>query len=278
MDLETTNVSHQDGDENSKVLSGSPELAGASGLTELPSETDSVRFRCPHCQKLYRTSLDVFEGSQPEFECASCSKSFGLTTEMNAFGLYQTLDNGHTLFVKCPKCTHLKAQNADECPSCGVFASKYEELQKVESPSLFELNQIWQKAVADFNRDELHQEFISCCQRKMALSFAFKKYSDLQKTIGFDSACEKYMNQIELRLEQQFRHPTSAEKLEEKKQILSAQVLFIAMGFLGMALLLYNRIKPTFPNLTGLVVAITVLSFGLGIVSSQRKSGGRFKL
>ncbi|MBC7420292.1 MAG: hypothetical protein H7328_06140 [Bdellovibrio sp.] len=248
MDLETTHISEQSGE-------------------------SAVRFRCPHCQKLYRTNQDVFEGTHPEFDCASCEKSFQLTTEINSFGLYQTKDLGRTVFINCPKCAHLKAQNADECPSCGVYATKFEELQKVESPSLFELNQIWQKAVLDFCNDQLHQDFLNFCQKKMALNFAFKKYCDLQKTMGFDSACEKYMNQIELRLEQQFRAPVAAEKLDSKKEILFAHWIFISVGFLGMSLLIYNKIKPTFPNLTGLVVAITVLSFGLGLVSSQRKKG-----
>ena len=230
-----------------------------------------IRFRCPHCQKLYRTNQDAFDGSKPEFECVACEKSFQLTDVKNSFGLYQTKDLGQLQFINCPKCAHLKAQNCDECPSCGVFATKYEEIQKVESPSLFELNQIWQKALLDFNHDQLHQDFLNCCQKKMALNFAFKKYSDLQKTMGFDSACEKYMKQIELRLEQQFRHPKESEKIETKMGLLFAHWIFIALGFFGISLLVYNKIKPTFPNLTGLVVAITVLSFGLGIVSSQSR-------
>ncbi len=276
MNLETTHVSHQDGDENFKESAFAADLASPS---EVIADADRVRFRCPHCQKLYRTNQDVFEGLQPEFDCTACSKSFLLTQEINSFGLYQTNRSSQATFIHCPKCSHLKAQNSDECPSCGVFGTKFEELQKVESPSLFELNQIWQKALVDFTNDQLHQDFLNCCQKKMALNFAFKKYADLQKTMGFDSSCEKYMNQIELRLEQQFRQPTSAEKLDTKKEILFAHWIFIAVGFLGMSLLVYNKIKPTFPNLTGLVVAITVLSFGLGIVSSQRKSNGiDFKL
>ncbi len=242
-------------------------------MPSLKAERETnVHFRCPHCQKLYRTNQDVFEGAEPEFDCASCDQPFLLTSELNSFGLYQTKEQGPVALVHCPKCSQLKPQRADECPSCGVFASKFEELQKVESPSLFELNQYWQKVILDFNSDQLHQDFLNRCQKKMALNFAFKKYSDLQKSMGFDSACEKYMKQIELRLEQQFYAPMD-EANSSKKEFSLSQWIFLAVGFFGVTLLIYNKIRPTFPNLTGLVVAITILSFGLGIVSSQRHRG-----
>ncbi|MBC7740784.1 MAG: hypothetical protein H7061_01210 [Bdellovibrionaceae bacterium] len=232
----------------------------------------SVHFRCPHCQKLYRTSQDVFDGASPEFDCSTCDKSFVLTSQIDSFGLYQTEGQGQIVFSNCPKCSQLKPQKSDECPSCGVFASKYEELQKVESPSLFELNQIWQKTIADFNNDNIHQDFLNRCQQKMALNFAFQKYSELKKTMGFDSVCEKYMKQIELRLERQF-YAADAEVAENQKEFPLSQWVFLSVGILGMLLLIYNKVRPTFPNLTGLVVAVTVLSFGLGFVSSQRNRG-----
>lgn len=240
-----------------------------NNLTPVPE----VHFRCPHCQKLYKTLHDVFDGAQPEFDCVSCEKTFTLTQNQNSFGLFDTHSKGAIGFTECPKCTHLKPHNQDECPSCGVYASRYEALQKVESPELFELNQMWQKVVESFDQDELHQDFLNKCQKKMALSFAFKKYSDLQKTVSFDSLCERYMKQIELRLDEQFKSPQN--KSEVKTKFVISQWLYIAVGCVGLSLLIYNKIKPTFPNLTGLVVAITVLSFGLGVFSSQQKD---FKL
>ncbi len=231
-----------------------------------------VRFRCPHCQKLYKTSFDVFEGSEPEFDCSSCAKSFLLTSELDNFGLFSTKLQSHKSFEVCPKCSSLKPHQSDECPSCGVFASKYLDLQKAQSPALFELNQQWQKVVTHFDEDQYHQDFLNKCHLKLALNFAFQKYSELQKTVGYDSLCEKYIRQIELRLEQQFKSP----ELNKTSVLLSqdlgfsvAQMIFMGLGVIGMLLLVYNRFVPTFPNFNGLVMILTIFSFGLGLFSNN---------
>lgn len=227
-----------------------------------------VCFRCPYCQKLYKTSHDVFEGSAPQFDCASCAKPFLLINTKDSFGLFKTSEQGQKSFSTCPKCSALKPHNSDECPTCGVFASKYIELQKAESPVLFELNQQWQKVLLNFDQDQYHQDFINKCHLKLALNFAFQKYSDLEKTVGFDSLCEKYIRQIELRLEQQFKATTRSVEggiIAEENQMSLMQYVFISMGAIGMLLLIYNKFIPTFPNFNGLVIMITILAFGIGL-------------
>jgi hypothetical protein len=235
-----------------------------------------VRFRCPHCQKLYQTGTDVFEGSAPEFDCSSCSKTFTLTTQQDAFGLYNTSFEKQAVFSTCPKCSGLKPQKSDECPSCGVLASKYIALQKVESPALFELNQCWQKVMNHFDDDQYHQDFLNKCHMKMALNFAFQKYSELQKTLGFDQLCEKYIRQIELRMEQQFRTPQetkiNSQNLKSRIEISTLQWLFFSVGTVGMLSLIYNKFIPTFPNFNGFVLTLTLLSFGAGIFSNNPAS------
>lgn len=236
------------------------------------SQNHEIRFRCPSCEKLYRTQSDVFADAQPEFDCQSCSKSFLLTSNTDSFGLYQTKMREHT-FESCPKCTHLMPENAKECPSCGIFVEKYKKIAQAESPTLFEINQLWDAVINDFNSDKNHQNFLNFCQRKMALSFAFQKYDSLRKSMSYDAHCEKYLKQIEIRLEQQFiaksREDLTPPPREEKSMVW--QWIFASIGFVGLALLTYNKIRPTFPNLTGLVVSITLLAFGLWIFSAQRK-------
>lgn len=232
-----------------------------------------VRFRCPHCQKLYRTGMDVFEGSTPEFDCMACSKSFVLTREADQFGLFVAKSTQHQ-FEACPKCSNLKPLHQDECPSCGVFASKYIEMQRAESPVVYELNQHWQNVVKDFNNDVVHQDFLNKCHQHMALNFAFQKYSELQKTMGFDALCTKYIKQIELRIEQQLKSPkfnsevTTPEKVEPQQNLL--QIFFIGLGLFGMGMLIYNKFIPTFPNFNGLVLSVTVLAFGVGLFYNTR--------
>jgi hypothetical protein len=232
-----------------------------------------VRFRCPHCQKLYRTGSDVFDGSTPEFDCAACDKGFVLTHQIDSFGLYVAKSAQHQ-FEACPKCSNLRPAKQDECPSCGVFVSKYIEMQKAESPVVYELNQMWQNVVLQFDNDIVHQDFLNKCHQHMALNFAFQKYSELQKTMGFDSLCEKYIKQIQLRLEQQLTspkfNPTKAPVANANKPFGMIQILFMAIGIIGMALLIYNKFVPTFPNFNGLVLSLTVVSFGVGLFSNTR--------
>lgn len=246
---------------------------GQNGRTQR-SEQD-VRFRCPHCQKLYCTSQDVFDGSTPEFDCASCDKPFLLKAQTDSFGLYQTaIVQSAKSFEPCPKCSALKPPQSDECPSCGVLASKYLQIQQAQSPLLHELHLHWQKVVTHFDDDQTHQNFLNVCQNKMALNFAFQRYSELQKTLGFDSTCEKYIHQIELRLEHQLKRPSNeggAAVVPPRFALSGLQWFFLMMGVLGLTALLYNKFIPTFPNFNGLVMMLTVLSFGVGLFAKSNK-------
>ena len=238
------------------------------------SVAQEVRFRCPHCQKLYCTQNDVFVGSlltTPFFDCNSCYNSFSLTQNLNEVGLYVTSTQSQAQFAECPKCENLKPLKTDECPTCGVLVSKFEELQKVESPYLFQLNQLWQKILADFTSETAHQRFINACHQKLALNFAYKKYNELKNTVGFDLACDHYMKQVEIRLEEQFKAQEALHTQSKKSLLTGAQTLFLCIGFFGVLSLIFNKVRPTFPNLTGLVVAITILSFGLVFLSGDNR-------
>lgn len=238
-----------------------------------PSESVSeVRFRCPSCQKLYCTNSDVFEGDHPEFDCQGCNETFLLSNEMNEFGIYATKSKSY-FFVSCPKCSKLMPGELKECPSCGVFVEKYQQMAKSESPVLFNLNQSWKRVIENFNDDARHQEFLNMCQKKLALNFAFQKYDELRKAMNYDSKCEKYLNQIELRLEQQLMNQNridEAKKEEPTNKFYQKVSAWVAIA--GLGVLVINRIRPMYANLNGLVIAITVLAFGLWLVSSQNKN------
>ena len=238
------------------------------------SEIHEIRFRCPCCEKLYKGQSDVFEDLAPEFECLNCIKSFSLLNQLNSFGLYETISLD-SQFVSCPKCTHLMPENAKECPSCGVFIEKYAAMSRSESPLLYELNQLWAHVIENFNQDLNHQHFLNKCQEKMALNVAFQKYDELRKSMNYDNVCEKYLKQIELRLEQQFLAKNKIDPMPRAQKTarnIMTQWFFAVLGFFGLALLIFNKIRPTFPNLSGLIVSITVLSFGVWAFSAQNKN------
>lgn len=252
----------------------------ANNQVSEPTNNGSVEicFRCPHCQKLFKTSPDVFVDSSKtklaeEFDCTNCAKPFLLKNKQDAFGLFMTSQITSQSFLVCPKCSSLKPHKSDECPTCGVFASKYILLQKTESPILFELNQQWQKILLNFDEDQYHQDFINKCHYKLALNFAFHKYSDLQKTVGFDVLCEKYIRQIELRLEQQLKASEGALASAAKNtgwQLSLTQYLFMSVGFLGMLLLIYNKFIPTFQNFNGWLFLFTIAAFTMGLFSRKQ--------
>ena len=242
-----------------------------------------MRFRCPCCEKLYRThadtltEIDMETKKDPEFDCEICENTFALTSKINSFGLFETKAINHN-FSNCPKCTNLMPLNAKECPTCGIFIDKYQKISQSESPTLFAINQLWEAVLLDFNIDQNHQNFLNFCQKKLALNFAFQKYSDLRKSMSFDLLCEKYLKQIEIRLEQQFIAKIREDIVPKESKILRIQWVFASIGFLGLGLLIFNKIRPTFPNLTGLVVAVTLLSFGIWFFTSEKKDITQIKL
>lgn len=238
-----------------------------------------IRFRCPHCQKLFCTDQTAFEGltadknGQPQgadFQCTDCQKDFVLTKQTLASGLYATEELRKAKFANCPKCSTLKPLGQDECPHCGVLESKFTELQKVENPRLFELNRSWEKILKDITVDASHQVFLDQAQKQSALNFAAQKYNDLKKVMGEDPLIEKYLKQIEHRLEAHVKSQlmkSRDEAAETQHSLLASGRLFIFVALFGTFILILNKVKPMFPNLTGLVVAITVLSYGLWFIT-----------
>lgn len=231
-----------------------------------------IRFRCPHCQKLFCTDQTAFDGAsgarlhEADFQCTECQKDFKLKKVILSSGLYETEELRKPQFATCPKCSSLKPLGKDECPHCGVLESKFIQLQKVENPRLFELNRAWENILKDITVDAAHQKFLDMAQKQSALNFAAQKYNDLKKIMGEDTLIEKYLKQIEHRLEahvQSRLQQTREVDTTTQQSMLGSGRLFILVGLFGTFVLILNKIKPMFPNLTGLVVAITVLSYGL---------------
>lgn len=237
-----------------------------------------IRFRCPHCQKLFCTDQTAFEGltfdSQgADFQCTDCHKDFVLTKQTLSTGLYETQELRKAQFAKCPKCSTLKPIGQDECPHCGVLESKFTELQKVENPRLFELNRAWEKILKDITVDHSHQVFLDRAQKQSALNFAAQKYNDLKKVMGEDPLIEKYLKQIEHRLEAHVQAQlmkTRGTEAEAELSMLASGRLFIFVALFGTFVLILNKVKPMFPNLTGLVMAITVLAYGLWFLTNSK--------
>ena len=219
-----------------------------------------------------------------EFQCSDCSEDFYMSNVRNESGLFQTFKKSQHEFVNCTKCHFLKSKQSDECPSCGVIETRYKDIIKLENPRLFELNKIWSTVVTDLENDQLHQSFLNLAQSMTALNFAAQKYLDLQKIMGVDELTEKYLNQIELRLEVVATNFISDEKNKKdssflarrsgKKKFLGIEYSFrnicLAVGFAGIFFFVINVMRPIFPSLNGLLVAMVVLSVALWAISKNQ--------
>ena len=204
------------------------------------------------------------------------SKEFVLFREKNQSGLHKTseIQSQKMAQVNCPKCKKLKFEKIEECPHCGVLETQFKELQKIENPRLYELNKLWQVVVENMNSDDRHQRFLDLAQKQMALNFAAQKYNDLKAILGEDQLIQKYLKQIEMRLEMQARSKISQAQAQsqQKNSLTTSGKIFILVGLVGVFVLIFNKINPIFPNLNGLVVAITVLSFALSMTSGTTQT------
>ena len=255
-------------------------------INELTSE---ILFRCPCCQKLFCTETAAietqsnFSSKNTEFQCTDCNEDFYLSNERTSSGLFQTFKRTQHEFVHCTKCHFLKNKQSDECPSCGVIETRYKDIVKLENPRLFELNKVWSTVVTDLENDQVHQQFLNLAQSMSALNFAAQKYIDLQKITGSDDLIEKYIKQIELRLETVANSFTNAEKNKDnqtsglfslRKNFFGFEYSFrnisLAISFLGLFFFILNVMRTLFPSLNGLLIAIVVLSTALWAISKNQ--------
>lgn len=247
--------------------------------------TSEILFRCPCCQKLYCTDSDGLNmhdsEAKNEFQCSQCEEDFFLSAERNEVGLLKTEPRKKYDFSACSKCGFLKNPQHEECPSCGVIETKYNDLVKLENPRLFELNKKWSQVLLDLTNDQLHQEFLGLSQNMMALNFAAQKYNELKKIMGMDPLPEKYLAQIELRLEQVVQSKMADEKNKNlwanlEGQSGSAEFSFkkacIVLSAVAAVLFVLNLFRPTFPTLNGLLIATVVLSLSLWSLSKGQSA------
>jgi hypothetical protein len=253
---------------------------------------DSIRFRCPHCQKLYFTlksdfdlKFESLDSKLSEFECSNCEKSFALIYNHDDSGLFVTRPVKPIETVHCPKCAFIKNSKSDECPSCGVLETRYRDIEKLENPKLYQLNNLWKKVLIDFEDEKRHLDFINQAQSQQALNFASTKYSGLYELIGSSEQVNSYLEQINLRLKSQvekkfYEQSAVAQNSEIENENwkipftsfhINLKTLSLLGAVTGTIILLINKIHPFFPYLTGIVFALTVLFYGLWMLSYTGK-------
>jgi len=184
----------------------------------------NLRVRCPQCTKLYEVQSEDIHSEIPLFQCISCDSRFGFEYSPENLERIETFlvpvnsaapaqihsENNNAAptsaaFTEptaqetksCPKCGAINGRKSQECYSCHVIFERLEGLPTDPTlraqPSLVRK---WKNVLADFNNEELHDEFVLGCQQMDALKFASMKYEEIKSAQGGDVMCDIMLAKI----------------------------------------------------------------------------------
>jgi ribosomal protein L40E len=244
---------------------------------------DVLQIRCPSCTKLYELQTKDVRGHQPQFECVFCHCRFAFSfPPSNPYDIQcrvishshmkralegKNLTGAESAYLKtCPKCAALNPLRSLECYSCGVIFSRVEGLPRDAKlraqPSLLKK---WKAVLADYENQELHEDFLQSCTAVQALEFAKDRYQEMISVQGIDPIGDQILKRIEglknetIIADQPMLVLPQAKVFQVLKRYYRAAPLLI-----GIFLVLIGLIGKTNRNMVG--VGITVLILSLGVV------------
>ncbi len=249
---------------------------------ETPSE-DFIRVRCPDCLKPFVVKEYLITNDEPQFSCSSCATHFWIPYAQSR-GLDEFLGieiqrptPAATTPKKiaipektCPKCGFSNPNDKDECGSCGVVISKYEMIKNEGNTKIpIHLLESWERALDDYENEQLHTSFINQCLKLKEIDYAVKKYSDILKAYGGDKVALVMKKKLMAIAQAQITTPTKPQTSRLKKDITTKnqsrttqKLLFALMGF-GLLLLAFGQLVPGFKNLMGLGASLVFISLTL---------------
>jgi phage FluMu protein Com len=254
-----------------------------------------LKMRCPDCQKLYSVDPAWFQDPGPEgdgsllFDCAACSTRFAavlspgdspfLETLKVQYPAIETLEPeaepaapamvreaapaAPIIEAKCPKCETPHPATAQECGSCGLIFAKFKPVfegmvGEVRLNGRQELVELWERVVANYEDESMHDQFISACFDAEALAFASQKYGRVLAAAPQEEIAQRMKKRI---------MGLASFKAESRGSSWSWQ--FRLPGFnnvvmvMGGAVMTLGLILPNSTNLTGIGVSAIALGIGL---------------
>lgn len=260
----------QDADLNTKTF------AETQGKRKLHSQ--SFEFRCPNCEKLYKSD---FASSEALFQCRSCQARFRVEkqllspTRWNARVETFALPQMKALpreSVPCKSCGALNPPALKECSVCSVVFSKiqafsWEEKKQGARPSL---QKMWEDLVGDFDNSSRHEDFVSECERGGALAFALQRYRDFREAQPQDILAQRMYQKIFIR---NLRHSLPMQRLENLFwKIHWSRVLRMSPVILALFFILLGLFSQSQRNMIGFGSALLFLIFGFQYLTKGKLS------
>jgi phage FluMu protein Com len=251
-----------------------------------------LKMRCPDCNKLYSVDSAWFQDPGPDgdgslqFDCAACSTRFaavlstGDTPFLETFrvpeaameipeaepaplAVRETSPAVPVVEAKCPKCEAPHPATAQECASCGLIFAKFKPVfegmvGEVRLTGRQELVELWERVVANYEDEAMHDQFISACFDAEALAFASQKYGRVLAAAPQEEIAQIMKKKI---------MGLASFKAESRGSFRSWQ--FRLPGFnsvvmaLGGAVMTLGLLLPNSNNLTGIGVAAIALGIGV---------------
>lgn len=237
---------------------------------------ETLRVRCPHCQKLYLVQFNDIQEAKPRFECVQCHARFWLSLpDMDLKGEVQgiplqireiprsaRLPSTSVKRDPCPKCFKPMESGRADCPSCGVVLEKFKStaLNFTEGvpPHSVTLQALWKRLIVDYSEEQTHSEFLRACQRERNLAYAAAQYGAMLKLMPSDEVTLKKIKEIQalglqmLPLEaRRVRLPRPYPRLWQVPLMGATLVLIVGM------------VLPIFRNMVGLGALLLFFAFAL---------------
>ena len=149
-------------------------------------QTEAMRVRCPSCRKLYMVQFNDIREAKPRFECVQCHSRFWLSLA--------GLDlRGRFLAIPMQMKESPAAKPAAAVPAPIVNARPKSNLP----PHSSMLADAWQRLVADYASDRLHDDFIRMASRERNLAYAGAQYGQMLKLMPSDETTQKRLHEIQ---------------------------------------------------------------------------------
>lgn len=244
----------------------------------LKSQGVSIQFRCPHCQKLYKTLWSSEDGLEPEFECVQCQSEFSIDMSQHFIPEAErrtaivpeskpTLNNSPSVIEKlkkCPRCHKENKLTALECGHCQIVFSKIEGLDQFKNFSITPTTlQKWKEILNDLDNKLFHEDFIIHCNKEKVLAFALDRYESLNQAIGQDKGIQTQINLVKELINDQEKHQIQEDLIPIKK------ILIYAAYFVGGALVSFGLLKTGAKNAFGFGIMLLLMTYGLQQMSKD---------
>lgn len=220
-----------------------------------------LQFRCPSCQKLFKSGQAEIGNFDVLFECPACQTTFSLVDEKYPNGQFKTLiysQRGGGLMEKtfaCPKCGHMNSKSESSCLKCEVILDRVSNISmSSENREFPSLETLWRKLGTDFDNESLHDEIFNQAKNLDALSWLLEKYQKVLSVQPGDNLAAKMQDRI--------KAPSQID-FENKFFIIAKTFWPLALGVLLLVLGLSNQ---GLRNLIGLGCGIIFLFFGYKIL------------